>query len=404
MFRRAVLPSPAARLVRAVAAPAAATGSAALATTASSITAFRMQQTDNTNNANSGVSSKEAEAEREARMRQEMLTKMMSNGNPLAKMFASMKPQAAATATATGGAGAAASGTTEQLQGHWADTPRHKMGRLLCSALVFACAVFMMRRLGLTGDYSRLTLPYFAASGADQTKWVLFMFNVDDSRRRALVRQWEQSKAQLVAQHGMSFFDFVDQQEPYWRSSPTHSADAVVRTVSQMMVTNGPPRAITNLKAMLAGSSITGLMFGSGLATPEARAQRIDSMMAASPVFTAFGGAPSGIHIGVLPVAGGVAPATAAAAAAAAPAAYSPQSAYELAQLQYQQQLLAYQQAMQLRQQQQQQFAYPPQEHTAYPTTATSQPSQAIGGSTAPTTTTQASHEVHGSNPFAHAK
>lgn len=216
--------------------------------------------------------SKESEAEREARMRQEMMNKMMSGRNPFAGMF----KQGMAGAGSPNSPPSSSAFDTSNYN-HWANTPFHRSLRFWCSVLIFVTGVYMMRRMGMMGDYTHLTLPFYAASPADQTKWILFIFNIEDARRRQLVKQWETQKLQTP---NANFFDFVDSQEQNWRSSPNFSGDQVIAAVAGAMRTQGPPRAITSIKATLNTTNFfTSTIFG-GTGNPvEERAKRIDGMM-----------------------------------------------------------------------------------------------------------------------------
>jgi hypothetical protein len=225
-------------------------------------------QSDSNNN------KQESEVEREARMRQEMMNKMMGGRNPFSGMFGQQQGGGAASNNNTG---SNSQGFDTSNYNHWANTPFHRSLRFWSSITIVFTGIYLMRRMGLMGDYSHLTVPFYAASPADQTKWILFIFNVEDARRRQLVQQWETSGAK---NQYLTFFDFVDSQEQYWRSSPNFSGDQVIAAVAGAMRTQGPPRAITSIKAVLNTSNFfSSTIFGATGNPTEQRAQRIDTMM-----------------------------------------------------------------------------------------------------------------------------
>merc|ERR1712000_465697 len=136
-------------------------------------------------------------------MRQEMMNRMMGGRNPFAGMFGQTQ-----SGQQAGGAGGQQQqppvrGFDTSNYNHWANSPFHRSLRFWSSVLIFITGIYMMRRMGMMGDYTHLTLPFFAASPADQTKWILFIFNVQDSRRRQLVSEWESKKLQFP---NMNFF------------------------------------------------------------------------------------------------------------------------------------------------------------------------------------------------------
>ena len=251
--------------------------------------------TSSSNNATSNNNNNESEAEREARMRQEMMNRMMGGRNPFAGMFGQTQSgqQAAAGGASGGQSPPPLRGFDTSNYNHWANSPFHRSLRFWCSVLVFITGIYMMRRMGIMGDYSHLTLPFYAASPADQTKWILFIFNVQDSRRRQLVSEWESKKLQFP---NMNFFDYVDSQEQNWRSSPNFSGEQVIAAVGGAMRTQGPPRAITSIKATLNTSNFFSSTIFGGTGNPaEERAKRIDGMMttlgtALSPMASVMGG------------------------------------------------------------------------------------------------------------------
>eukprot|EP00672_Neobodo_designis_P022621 CAMPEP_0174830626 /NCGR_PEP_ID=MMETSP1114-20130205/2616_1 /TAXON_ID=312471 /ORGANISM="Neobodo designis, Strain CCAP 1951/1" /LENGTH=521 /DNA_ID=CAMNT_0016064427 /DNA_START=79 /DNA_END=1644 /DNA_ORIENTATION=+ len=161
--------------------------------------------------------------------------------------------------------------------------PPPNTSRLLAGLIITYCSFWMMRRQGFFGHFDHVLVPYWAVGPVDSAQWLIFVNNIDEPRREELQRGYE---AQRRAYPSMTFFDYVDQQQPDWISTPNFSKAEVVSAVAAFVAKEPTWKVLSTIRAGLGASDgifaalgITG-DGGSGLSAPQ---RRIESLMRILP-------------------------------------------------------------------------------------------------------------------------